>query len=138
MSVVAGDEVLVKGAPDAVLDLCDPAPGAAAALGELADRGLRVLAIASRRITDGSVPSSAAGRRTALDAARTRGARGPSPRGARDALAACRKAGIRVAMITGDHPATARAIAAEVGLLSPDGLVVEGTTCPMTTPSSAS
>jgi magnesium-transporting ATPase (P-type) len=128
--VVAGDEVLVKGAPDSVLDLCAPAPGAATALGELADRGLRVLAIASRRMTDGSVPSSPAEAERSLTLLGLVALEDPPRRGARDALAACRKAGIRVAMITGDHPATARAIAAEVGLLSPDGLVIEGTDLP--------
>ena len=46
------------------------------------------------------------------------------------AIAACRQAGIRVAMVTGDHPATARAIAAEVGLFDVDGLVLEGKDLP--------
>jgi magnesium-transporting ATPase (P-type) len=54
----------------------------------------------------------------------------PPRKGARDAIAACRRAGIRVAMVTGDHPATARAIAAEVGLLGAEGLVVEGSGLP--------
>ena len=49
---------------------------------------------------------------------------------AADAVAACRRAGIRVAMVTGDHPATARAIAAEVGLLGPDAMVLEGDDLP--------
>jgi len=44
----------------------------------------------------------------------------------REALAACRAADIRVAMITGDHPRTAEAIAREVGLLGHDGVVVTG------------
>jgi magnesium-transporting ATPase (P-type) len=47
-----------------------------------------------------------------------------------DAVAACRRAGIRLAMITGDHPATARAVAAEVGLLGQHELVVEGRELP--------
>jgi magnesium-transporting ATPase (P-type) len=49
----------------------------------------------------------------------------PRP-GAADAVAACRAQGIKIAMVTGDHPGTARAIAAEVGLLGEEGVVVEG------------
>jgi len=41
-----------------------------------------------------------------------------------DAVAACRRAGIRVVMVTGDHPATARQIAASVGLGDADELRV--------------
>jgi Ca2+-transporting ATPase len=44
---------------------------------------------------------------------------------AQPALDACRRAGIRVMMITGDHPATAEAIARELGLLG-DGRVITG------------
>lgn len=40
----------------------------------------------------------------------------PVREGVRDAVAACRASGIRIVMITGDHPATASAIAREIGL----------------------
>ncbi len=42
------------------------------------------------------------------------------------AIETCRRAGVRVIMITGDHPATAAAIASEVGLLRGEGGVVTG------------
>jgi magnesium-transporting ATPase (P-type) len=45
-------------------------------------------------------------------------------------LAACRRAGIRVAMITGDHPATASAIADAVGLRHPESPVLVGAQLP--------
>src|SRR5690606_8408423 len=48
MSVVTETRVLVKGAPDALLPRCRPAPGADAALEDLTARGLRVLAVAVR------------------------------------------------------------------------------------------
>lgn len=36
-----------------------------------------------------------------------------------DAVAKCRSAGIKVIMVTGDHPITAKAIARNVGIISP-------------------
>lgn len=48
MSVVVGDRVFVKGAPDAVLPLCRPDPEASEVLRELAGAGLRVLTVATR------------------------------------------------------------------------------------------
>ena len=45
-------------------------------------------------------------------------------------LRLCRAAGVRVAMLTGDHPRTARAIAEEVGLLGPRGTVLDGGSLP--------
>jgi magnesium-transporting ATPase (P-type) len=47
-----------------------------------------------------------------------------------EALAACRRAGVAVAMVTGDHPATASAIADEVGLRRPEGRVLTGDQLP--------
>ena len=45
---------------------------------------------------------------------------------ARDAVQRCRKGGIGVAMVTGDHPATARAIGVDLGLCAPGDQVVTG------------
>lgn len=45
---------------------------------------------------------------------------------AKAAIETCKKAGIKLAMITGDHPITAQAIARELGLLSADGRTVTG------------
>ncbi|OGZ69484.1 MAG: ATPase [Candidatus Staskawiczbacteria bacterium RIFCSPHIGHO2_02_FULL_42_22] len=45
---------------------------------------------------------------------------------AKPAIALCRQAGIKLMMITGDHPLTAKAIATQVGLLSEGGRVITG------------
>ena len=129
MSVVVGDEVLVKGAPDAVLPLCNPSDEVADALEALTERGLRVLAVAGRP-TSGGVPGRADEAETELELLGLLAMEDPPRNDVTAAIETCRRAGIRIAMITGDHPATAAAIATEVGLRTPDGLVVSGQDLP--------
>ena len=50
----------------------------------------------------------------------------PAREEVKTAIAECRTAGIKTVMITGDHPATAKAIAAEIGILSEEDLVLTG------------
>ncbi len=130
-TVVTIDRVLVKGAPDAVIGRCVGAPNAAfdQVLHEMSDRGLRVLAIAERG-WPGTPPTTVDDAESDLTLLGLLGFQDPPRAEAHDALTACRAAGIKVAMITGDHPQTARAIADEVGLRSPDDLVLVGADLP--------
>jgi magnesium-transporting ATPase (P-type) len=131
MSVVAGHRILVKGAPDAVLPLCRESGDAANAMDALAERGLRVLAIAARSLDPGAaVPATVDAAERDLELLGLVGLEDPPRTAAAAAIEACRHAGIRIAMITGDHPATARAIAVEVGLCGPDPNVLEGRDLP--------
>jgi len=130
MSVVVDGELLVKGAPDSIAPRC--VRGAEAvddALADLTSRGLRVLAIA-RRSVDGPLPDQPDDAEVDLDLLGLVGLEDPPRPGVSDALASCRRAGISVGMVTGDHPATARAIATEIGLIGPDGPVVAGVDLP--------
>ena len=97
-----------KGAPEAVIKMCglslSESDRLLARTGELATCGLRVLAIA-----------------TSSDGASFRflglvGFEDPIRDSVPAAVAECRDAGIRVVMITGDYPQTARAIAAQAGI----------------------
>ena len=124
MSVVAGDRLLVKGAPDVLLPLCQDAGTADEIVDRMAAQGLRVLGVASRRLAHHEADSaSAESVERDLDLLGLIGLEDPPRAEANAALAACREAGIRVAMVTGDHPATAAAIARDVGFAS-DGLCV--------------
>jgi magnesium-transporting ATPase (P-type) len=129
MSVLAGERLYVKGAPDAVLPLCRESGTAEAALDAMTGSGLRVLAVATR-LVDGQADPTVEQLEADLELLGLVGLEDPPRPHAAAALAACRAAGIRVAMITGDHPGTAAAIAREVGLCGPDGLVVAGADLP--------
>ncbi|RSM57587.1 haloacid dehalogenase [Amycolatopsis sp. WAC 01376] len=125
-SVVDPEGLHVSGAPDTILPLCvDVSPDAQEAIDSLSRSGLRVLGIA-RRI----LPSTMDGER-GLDLLGLVGLQDPPRADVGEAIVSCRRAGIRLAMITGDHPGTARAIAAEVGLLGPEKLVLEGKDLPV-------
>ncbi|PXY19015.1 cation-translocating P-type ATPase [Prauserella muralis] len=128
-SVLDADGLHVTGAPDSVLPRCTHVPaGAGEALVAFSARGLRVLAVARR----GPVPAMAG----ADDAERDLqllglvGLEDPPRADVAEAIASCRAAGIKLAMITGDHPGTAAAIAAEIGLLGEHGLVLRGDELP--------
>ncbi|MCC6435861.1 MAG: cation-transporting P-type ATPase [Acidimicrobiales bacterium] len=137
-TVLLHDRIVTKGAPEAVLAATvDPSMAARAetAVHELAERGLRVLAVARRTHRDeDATPSSAGEAERELELLGLLGFEDPPRPEVFDALAACRRAGVKVAMLTGDHPATARAIAEQIGLLGHDGsgaaLVLDGATMP--------
>lgn len=129
-STVAGDMVAVKGAPDAVLALCHDTGGAMAAFEGYAQQGLRVLAIATKRWTAPGAEPARDDVESDLELCGLLALEDPPRDGVLEALQECRRAGVRIAMLTGDHPTTAAAIARRIGLFGADGRVVSGDSLP--------
>jgi len=106
-----------KGAPEAIAALCRFDDAALAALRQTVDamaaEGLRVLGVA-RAAAAGETPASQ--RDFAFTFLGLVGLADPLRASVPAAVAECRSAGIRVVMITGDYPATARAIARQAGI----------------------
>ena len=114
-----------KGAPEAVADLCHlPAARIDAIrvqVETMAKRGLRVLGVAtgswqSTAAVSGSQAWPISQHDFDFSFLGLVGLADPPRPEVPAAIAQCRKAGVRVIMMTGDHPATARAIAGQVGL----------------------
>ncbi|MGZ4134099.1 MAG: calcium-translocating P-type ATPase, SERCA-type [Tumebacillaceae bacterium] len=144
MSVLTKDQkgdlyMLTKGAPDVLLDRCGyiliegkvtPITGSLrkavmAANHEMGSGALRCLAVAYRPMRDahlfkGSDPEHD------LVFVGLMGMIDPPRDEVFDAIARCRKAGIKTIMITGDHQVTAEAIARQLGILPHGGLTVNG------------
>jgi Ca2+-transporting ATPase len=119
--------IAAKGAPEAIADLChlDATARAAAkeALDAMAATGLRVLGVARALHEQGPLPATPRG--FAFTYLGLVGLADPLRSSVPRAVSDCRSAGIRVVMITGDYPATARAIARRAGL-GDGGEVVSG------------
>ncbi|HET9933668.1 MAG TPA: cation-transporting P-type ATPase, partial [Polyangiaceae bacterium] len=128
MSVVLDEDVFVKGAPDSVVPFVREPGDATCAAAEMASRGLRVIAVARRKVISHERVESAEAAEDELTMCGLVGLLDPPRPEARRAIELCRKAGMRVAMVTGDQEGTARAIAKEVGLY-PE-LVVKGAELP--------
>jgi calcium-translocating P-type ATPase len=121
------DGLVCKGAPEALLAACDEVPATAdGALAALLEQGLRVLAVAEGP-RDAVVPArngEVTGELARLTLLGFLGFHDPPREGVTQAIAECRRAGVKLAMITGDHPTTARRIAAQIGLALPDSPVL--------------
>ena len=111
--------VAAKGAPEAIAELCRlPTPERDRlkdAIDEMARRGMRILAVARASIEPGA-ERPASPRAFDFDFLGLVGLADPLRPGVPAAVVECRDAGIRVAMITGDYPQTALAIAAMAGI----------------------
>ncbi|YBW41354.1 ATPase, E1-E2 type (plasmid) [Nitrobacter sp. TKz-YC01] len=123
----AGFTVATKGAPEAIADLCRLGETYRAAIRQAVDamamEGLRVLGVAKATHNGGSFPETPRG--FAFSFLGLVGLADPLRPSVPQAMSDCRAAGIRVVMITGDYPATARAIAHQAGLVD-GGAVVAG------------
>ncbi len=112
--------VAVKGAPEAVARLCRFDPDALAGLRRevdaMAAQGMRVLGVARTLLADPSWPDLPT--ELAFTFLGLVGLADPLRAEVPAAMAECHAAGIRVVMITGDYPATAKAIAHQAGLTS--------------------
>jgi magnesium-transporting ATPase (P-type) len=126
----------VKGAPERILEACaeqaaagEPAPLDRAywqrVVAELAAGGQRILALAMKPMPGAARTVAFSDAERGLVLLGVVGLIDPPRQEAVAAIAECRTAGIKVKMITGDHAATASAIAAQLGLERPD-LVVAG------------
>ena len=126
-----------KGAPERVLECCveqlaanGPEPVDKAAVSraaeEMAAEGHRVLAVAYRRFEEPHGNSPREALHTGLTLLGLVGLLDPPRPEAREAVGLCQSAGIHVVMITGDHPATARAIARQLGIIDSGGGVLTG------------
>jgi Ca2+-transporting ATPase len=116
-----------KGAPETVLDAERDGDLLAAAAG-LAAQGLRVLAVTAGTFDTSPDPAATDG----LSPLGLLGIGDPLRAGAPGTATAFADAGVRLILITGDHPATAGAIGTRVGILGPDERVVCGDDGPQT------
>ena len=119
----AHDVVAAKGAPEAIAALCHLSPQALIELNiaaeQLAAQGMRVLGVARARHPV-SQPWPEIQHDFDYEWVGLLGLVDPVRASVPAAIAECRQAGIRVVMITGDHPVTAQAIARQVGIAADD------------------
>jgi len=114
--------IAAKGAPEAIADLCHLTAAEQtklyARVEAMAAEGLRVLGVARARFQPESLPGEQ--HDFEFECIGLAGLADPVRPTVPDAVQECYAAGIRVVMITGDHPHTAQSVARQIGLRAPD------------------
>ncbi|MGH8927858.1 MAG: cation-translocating P-type ATPase, partial [Acidimicrobiia bacterium] len=133
-------DVVTKGAPDILLSSCTHVRIAGevhpltpqfreevlATVDRLADQAMRTLAVAYRPLPEAEHPPVDDSVERDLVYLGMVGIIDPPRPEAITAIEEAAKAGVRVVMITGDHPRTANRIASDLGIVEPDGRVISG------------
>ncbi len=128
----AGDRnlILVKGAPERVMEMCiadrQQAETALQTANDFAGEGMRVLAFAWKEVPAEQEELTHHDAESGLTPAGLQGMIDPPRDEVIEAIAGCKRAGIRVVMITGDHAVTARAIGLALGIIEADDAVLNG------------
>jgi Ca2+-transporting ATPase len=119
--------VSAKGSPEAIFRLCKISDEEVSIqlkiVHELADKGLRVIAVAGTKFTGKELPDSQDGFDFKLLG--FLGLEDPVRTEVPDSVNECTKAGIQVVMITGDFPNTARSISSQIGM-NPEMQLIKG------------
>jgi len=131
---VAGKKIIfVKGAPEKIihfsmLDEADPAleDRLVQVAAKFADQGLRVLGMAYKEVDATTTKISQADVERGLIFAGLQGMIDPPRQEVIEAIKMCKEAGIRTAMVTGDHAITAGAVATQIGIGTLGDMVLEG------------
>jgi len=117
--------IAAKGAPEAVADLCHFSDSQQeemmSVVTRMADDGLRVLGVARSYFREAGLPSQQ--HDFTFEFLGLVGLADPVRPTVAPALQDCYRAGIRMVMITGDYPGTARSIARQIGLVQRDEVI---------------
>ena len=116
-----GYRVITKGAPDVLLNRCNLSIGEKNNIERqnemMAEKALRVIAVAYKDISVLPEKIESSFVETGLKFVGLIGMIDPPREGVKEAVATCKRAGIKTVMITGDHIVTAKAIAKELNIL---------------------
>ena len=135
-----GYRIITKGAPDVIMDRCNKYKDGKSLKNmdeatkkkiedtnfDMAQKALRVIAVAYKDVNN--IPSVADSKtvENGLIFVGLIGMIDPPREGVKEAVATCKRAGIKTVMITGDHIVTAKAIARELGILRMNDLAITG------------
>lgn len=131
----AGNSIVAaKGAPEAIAEICrlseQDRSAIAGQVDQMARRGLRVLGVAQARFAGKVWPDDQ--RQFSYEFLGLVALADPVRPTVKQAITECYQPGMRVVMITGDYPGTARAIGGEIGLHSPDDVITGSDVAAMT------
>lgn len=122
-----GYDVYTKGAPENIFNLCNfhqkEISRHLGAIEEMAAKGFRVIGVAKAVHRSGKFPKKQSG--FDFTFCGLLGFSDPIRPEVPNAIRECRSAGVKVIMITGDYPSTAKTISRQIGL-PPDGLIITG------------